>query len=174
VPLQELDLGSLRRQCGVVTQDTQMLSGSVLEAITMMRPNASMTDVTDAARIAAVHDEIVAMPMGYETVLGEGGAGLSGGQLQRLALARAVLARPAVLLLDEATSHLDAATEEQVQRAVNRLRCTRIVIAHRLSTVRNADRILVVHGGRVVETGAHEELVATGGHYAALVAPQLH
>lgn len=173
VPFQELDLRSLRQQCGVVTQETQMLSGSILEIITLMRPRASMDDVIRAAKLAAVHDEIVAMPMGYETVLGEGGSGLSGGQLQRLALARALLARPAVLLLDEATSHLDATTEDLVNTAVSELRCTRIVIAHRLSTVRDADRILVVDQGRVVETGAHDELVEQHGHYARLVAHQL-
>lgn len=108
--------------------------------------------------------------MGYETVLGGGGSGLSGGQRQRLALARALIRRPAVLLLDEATSALDAVTENQIQVELARLGCTRIVIAHRLSTVRDADLILVMNDGQLVEQGTHSELVARGGRYAELIA----
>ena len=173
VPLQELDLGALRAQCGVVTQDVQIMSGSILAAITLARPNASLDEVIAAARAAAVHDDIMRMPMQYETILADGGAGLSGGQLQRLALARALLTRPRVLVLDEATSHLDAATEAAVHKSIAALHCTRIIVAHRLSTVRDADRILVLDAGRIVESGSHDELLRRSGYYARLIAHQL-
>jgi ABC-type bacteriocin/lantibiotic exporter with double-glycine peptidase domain len=112
------------------------------------------------------------MPMGYETLIAEGGASLSGGQRQRLELARALVNRPAILLLDEATSHLDAMTEQLVDQRLNDLSCTRIVIAHRLSTIQNADLILVFQDGAIVERGTHEALLAQGGSYAALVDSQ--
>ncbi|GEC07940.1 NHLP family bacteriocin export ABC transporter peptidase/permease/ATPase [Streptomyces spinoverrucosus] len=172
-PLTDLDLGHLRRQCGVVTQDADIFSGSVLTNIALVKPEATLDEVVAAARLAAVHDDITRMPMGYETILGEGGSGLSGGQRQRIALARAVLHQPRVLLLDEATSHLDATTEAAVHENLSELDCTRIVIAHRLSTVLDADRILVLDQGRIVEEGRHGELVARGGAYAMLVGQQL-
>jgi ABC-type bacteriocin/lantibiotic exporter with double-glycine peptidase domain len=125
--------------------------------------------IEEATRLAAIDEEIARMPLGYETPVGEGGGALSGGQRQRLALARALAGRPAVLLLDEATSHLDVATEAEIERNLAELRCTRIVIAHRLSTVRDADVILVVEGGTIVEQGRHDELVARDEAYAALV-----
>ena len=109
------------------------------------------------------------MPMGYDTIVTEGGGSLSGGQRQRLAIARALVHDPSILLLDEATSELDTITERAVHRNLAELRCTRIVIAHRLSTVRDADRILVMDGGRIVEQGVHEQLIARGGYYAKLV-----
>jgi ABC-type bacteriocin/lantibiotic exporter with double-glycine peptidase domain len=164
-------LPTLRRQLGVVSQDCVLFTGTIAENIALGRPDADRADVEAAARLAALHDEVAAMPMGYDTVLREG-TGLSGGQRQRVALARALLGRPRVLLLDEATSALDTATEAVVAANVAALRQTRIVIAHRLSTVRGADRILVLDGGRVVEQGTHPELLALGGRYAALVAHQ--
>ena len=173
VPLQELDLTYLRRRCGVVTQEADIFSGSVLSNISFAAPGASLEEIIEAARMAEIHDEIMRMPMGYETVLGEGGGGLSGGQRQRIALARALVARPRVLLLDEATSHLDAGTEARVHRNLARLDCTCVIIAHRLSTVRDADRILVLDQGRIVESGTHRELLNRGGRYAHLVNQQL-
>lgn len=170
--IQDLELRSLRRQFGVVMQDPALFSGSIRDNLAFVEPSAELARVEEAAQLAAIHEDIVAMPMGYETLLSEGGAGLSGGQRQRLALGRAVLHRPSVLLLDEATSHLDVATEAAVERNLAQLASTRIVIAHRLSTVRDADLILVMDGGRIVERGTHQELLALGGHYAELAALQ--
>jgi ABC-type bacteriocin/lantibiotic exporter with double-glycine peptidase domain len=124
--------------------------------------------IREAAQIAAIHEEIEAMPMGYETRVAEDASTLSGGQRQRLALARALTTSPAILLLDEATSHLDPLTEQALEANLNRLRCTRLVIAHRLSTVRSADLIVVLDRGRLVECGTHATLMAGNGYYAAL------
>jgi ABC-type bacteriocin/lantibiotic exporter with double-glycine peptidase domain len=172
VPAAELNPHSLRRQFGVVTQEPTLFTGTIRENIALNDPDASLERVAEAAARACVHDEIAAMPMGYDTLLVEGG-GLSGGQRQRIALARALLPRPKVLLLDEATSQLDAATEAAIETRLAGLTQTRIVIAHRLSTIRDADLILVLDQGRIVEQGTHAQLLAHGGRYAHLVATQM-
>jgi ATP-binding cassette subfamily B protein len=150
-----------------------LFSGSILSNIALGNPAMDRECAIAAARTAAIHDDIMAMPMAYETFVAEGGSALSGGQRQRLSIARAVAHRPAILLLDEATSHLDVETEQKVARNLQSLACTQIIIAHRLSTVRDADVILVLHQGAIVERGSHNELVHLGGHYARLVGQQV-
>jgi ABC-type bacteriocin/lantibiotic exporter with double-glycine peptidase domain len=171
--LRGLERRSLRRQIGVVPQHPYLFGMSVRANLELAEPGAPLERLVEAARRAHVHDDIVALPMGYDTVLADRGASLSGGQRQRLALARALVADPAILLLDEATSALDAVTEARVQAQLRGLRATRILIAHRLSTVRDADLILVLEDGRLVEQGQHAALLARGGLYAALVMGQV-
>ena len=170
--LKGLDLRSVRIQLGVVTQETHLFGGSLRQNIALSDPAMSLERVVRAAKLACLHEEIVAMPMGYDTPLIDRGLSISGGQRQRLALARAIAGQPKILILDEATSHLDAVTEAIVDRNLASLRCTRIAVAHRLSTVRSADLILVLHAGRIVERGRHDELVQLGGHYATLIEEQ--
>jgi ABC-type bacteriocin/lantibiotic exporter with double-glycine peptidase domain len=167
--LQDLDYRSLRRQFGVVPQEPTLFSGSIRENIAFNRPMIPFDRVVVAARLAGISDDVEQFPMGFETRVGEGGASLSGGQRQRVLLARALASSPAILVLDEATSHLDVTSEARVDANLSALRCTRIVIAHRLSTVRNADLILVVDHGRIVERGTHRTLLERGGLYADLV-----
>lgn len=171
--LAELELRSVRRQLGIVTQRAYIFGASIRSNITISDPDLPLEAVVAAAKLAQIHDEIGEMAMGYDTMLTDGGGSLSGGQRQRLALARALVRKPAVLLLDEATSALDAITEQRVQQALAELKCTRIVIAHRLSTIMSADAILVMDKGQLVEQGRHEELLARAGVYADLVAIQL-
>jgi ABC-type bacteriocin/lantibiotic exporter with double-glycine peptidase domain len=171
--LTELDLRTVRSQVGIVPQHPYLFGTSIRANVALSDPSLPLARVVEAAQRAHIHDDVLAMPMGYETVLADGGASLSGGQRQRLALARALVHRPAILLLDEATSSLDTVTEVRIQRELAALRSTRIVIAHRLSTIRDADLILVMDAGKVVEQGRHEELLARGGVYARLVAAQL-
>jgi len=166
-------LRALRNQIGVVPQHAYLFGSSIRANIALAEPELALRQVVEAAKLAHIHDDIQALPMGYESVLADGGASLSGGQRQRLALARALVRRPAILLLDEATSALDAVTERAIQGELAALRSTRIVVAHRLSTIRHADLILAMDDGRVVEQGTHEELVARGGLYAELVAAQM-
>jgi HlyB family type I secretion system ABC transporter len=173
IPLQRLNYRTLRDQLGVVLQEPFLFRGSIRQNIAFNDPGLSFNEVEGAARLAAIHDEIRQMPMGYETEVAEGGDGLSGGQRQRVSVARALAHTPAILLLDEATSHLDVVTEEQVEKNIARLSCTRIVAAHRLSTIRNADLILMLDQGAIVEQGSHEDLLASGGYYAALVRNQV-
>lgn len=166
---QRLEARSLRAQFGVVTQDSTLFTGSVAENIATGNPDAPFEDIVRAASLAQIHEDIADLPMGYDTVLREGG-GLSGGQRQRVTIARALLTRPRVLLFDEATSALDSVTEAAVVAGIGRLRQTRIVIAHRLSTVRTADLILVLEDGRVVESGTYAELLMQKGIFADLCA----
>lgn len=173
VNLSNADLDSLRRQLGVVTQHTDLFASTIRENITLTDPTATLEQVHEAARRAQIHDDIMAMPLQYETPLVDRGMSLSGGQRQRLALARALLRQPALLLLDEATSALDGQVEREIFAELAQLRCTRIVIAHRLSTIRDADLILFIERGRLTDQGRHDELVARCGAYAKLIAAQL-
>jgi ATP-binding cassette subfamily B protein len=173
VDLADLDLRWLRGQLGFVAQNAYLFGLSIRANIALNDPTLPLARIIEAARLAEIHDDVQAMPMGYESVLADGGASLSGGQQQRLALARALVRRPKVLILDEATSALDAVTEAKVQKSLAALRSTRIVIAHRLSTVRNADLILVMDQGHIVERGSHAELMAGNGYYRSLVDAQL-
>lgn len=170
--LRQLDVRTVRRQMGIVTQDPYIFAGSVRENLVLNCPDAPHHRLVRAAKLACIHDDIMAMPMGYHTPVAEGGASLSGGQRQRLALARALVHEPAVLLLDEATSALDSATEAEIAANLANMRCTQLVIAHRLSTIQGADAIVVVDNGQIVEAGTHSELLAYQGHYRRLVHAQ--
>ncbi|MEE6272099.1 peptidase domain-containing ABC transporter [Georgenia wangjunii] len=172
VPMDEMKLSYLRRQCGMVTQDSEVTSGSLLSNIRAGREEVSDEDAVAAAQVAALAEDVAAMPMGFDTPLGESGVGLSGGQRQRLAIARAVAGSPKILVLDEATSHLDAPTEQRITEQLERLPVTRVVIAHRLSTVVNADRIILMRGGRVACSGTHAEMLGQP-EYVSFIGNQL-
>ncbi len=170
VDVRSLRLADLREAVGVVPQEPALFSGTVRENIAYARPGASAAEIESAARAAHAHEFIERLPQGYDTVVGERGVKLSGGQRQRVAIARAILKNPAVLILDEATSNLDAESERLIEDALEKLLVgrTTLIIAHRLSTVRRADRFVVVDHGRIVEEGTHPDLLARGGLYARL------
>ena len=176
VDIRDVTLKSLRAQIGMVTQETVLFDDSIASNIAYGAARASRSEIEAAARAANAHDFITALPLGYETLIGERGQRLSGGQRQRLAIARALLKNAPILVLDEATSALDAESELLVQEALSNLMMNRtsFVIAHRLSTIRRADAIVVVERGRVVEIGRHDELLARpNGTYASLYEMQL-
>ncbi|MFB6847281.1 ABC transporter ATP-binding protein [Streptomyces sp. NPDC056373] len=169
--VRDLDFDTLARAVGVVSQETYLFHASVAENLRFAKPDATDEELHQAAKAAQIHDHIAALPDGYDTVVGERGHRFSGGEKQRLAIARTILRDPPVLILDEATSALDTRTEAAVQGAIDALSADRttLTIAHRLSTVRGADQILVLDAGRAVERGTHEDLMEEGGRYAALV-----
>jgi subfamily B ATP-binding cassette protein MsbA len=168
-------VSSLRSQIGIVTQETVLFDDTIASNIAYGRPSATRAEIEAAARSAHAHEFIAALDDGYDTMIGERGQRLSGGQRQRIAIARAILRDSPILVLDEATSSLDAESESLVQQALSNLMTNRtsFVIAHRLSTVRRADVIVVLDEGRIVESGKHEDLIAKGGPYAKLYELQL-
>jgi ATP-binding cassette, subfamily B, bacterial len=172
--LRDLTLLSLGQQIGMVTQETYLFHDTLRANLLYAKPNATQAEIEDACRAANIHDFIAGLPEGYETVVGERGYRLSGGEKQRVAIARVILKDPKILVLDEATSHLDSQSEALIQAALVRVMQgrTSLVIAHRLSTILAADVILVLDRGRVVEQGTHAELLARGGRYAALYRTQ--
>jgi NHLM bacteriocin system ABC transporter ATP-binding protein len=170
--LNSLDPRSLRKHIGVVIQNGQLFQGDIFSNITISAPDLTLDEAWEAAEMAGIAQDIREMPMGMQTLISEGQGGISGGQKQRLMIARAVAPRPSILIFDEATSALDNKTQKQVSDALDKLNCTRIVIAHRLSTIRNCDRILVMDKGAIIEEGTYDDLIAQNGHFAELVARQ--
>ena len=176
VDLRDMTLADVSDLVGVVVQEPYLLHATIAENLRYAKPDATDDEIVAAAKAAAVHDVVAGLPDGYDTVVGARGHRFSGGEKQRLALARILLRNPPILVLDEATSALDTRTERSVQDALERLSAgrTTLTIAHRLSTVRDADRIVVMDAGRIVEAGTHAELLARGGRYAELVAAADH
>lgn len=170
--INNLDLESLRKQIGVVMQDGKLFLGDIYSNIVITAPELTMDQAWDAAEIASIAEDIRNMPMGMNTMVAEGQGGISGGQKQRLMIARAIAPRPKVLMFDEATSALDNITQKKISEAIDSLKCTRIIIAHRLSTIQHADRIIFLEKGKIVEDGTYEELIAKNGYFAKLVERQ--
>ena len=170
--LESLDLRSVRQCIGVDLQNGKLFSGDIFSNIIITAPWKTLDDAWEAARIAGIEEDIKAMPMGMHTMLSEGGGGISGGQRQRLLIARAVVSKPKILYFDEATSALDNITQKQVSDSIAELKCTRLVIAHRLSTIRHCDRILVLDRGKIVEEGNYDTLMDKKGVFYDLVRRQ--
>lgn len=170
--LETLDLKSLRRSIGTVMQDGKLFSGDIYSNITISAPWLTLDEAWAAAELSGIAEDIRRMPMQMHTIISEGSGGISGGQRQRLLIARAIAPKPRILMFDEATSALDNITQKQVSDALDHLRCTRIVVAHRLSTIRQCDRILVLDKGKIIEDGTYDELIAAGGFFSELVARQ--
>ena len=170
--IESLDLKSLRKNIGVVLQNGKLFQSDIYSNITVAAPWLSLDDAWKAAELAGIADDIREMPMGMHTYISEGGGGISGGQKQRLMIARAIAPSPKILMFDEATSALDNITQRKVSESLDSLKCTRIVIAHRLSTIRRCDRIIVLEGGKIVEDGTYDELIAKNGFFAELVQRQ--
>lgn len=170
--INSIDPKSLRKNIGTVTQNGKLLQGDIFSNITISAPYLSLDDAWEAAELANIADDIREMPMGMHTVISEGQGGFSGGQKQRLMIARAVAHKPKILIFDEATSALDNITQKNISKSLDELKCTRIVIAHRLSTIINCDRIVVIDGGKIIEDGTYDELIANKGYFAELVERQ--
>ena len=170
--INSLDLPSLRKKIGTVMQDAGLFQGDIYSNIVITAPELTLNDAWDAAEKAGIADDIREMPMGMNTIIAEGQGGISGGQRQRLMIARAIAPKPKILMFDEATSALDNKTQKQVSDALDAMGCTRLVIAHRLSTIKHCDRILVLDGGHIIEDGTYDELIAKNGYFAELVERQ--
>ncbi len=170
--LERIDLRSLRRRIGVVMQNGKLFLGDIYSNIVISAPWLSQKDAWEAAELAGIADDIRKMPMGMNTVISEGSGGISGGQRQRLMIARAIAPKPKILMLDEATSALDNLTQKKISESLDSLKCTRIVIAHRLSTIKQCDRIIVLDHGKIIEDGKYDELIEKNGFFAELVARQ--
>ncbi len=170
--LNNIDLKSLRRKIGVVMQNGKLFQGDIFSNITISAPQLTLDQAWEAAEMAGIAEDIRRMPMGMHTIISEGSGGISGGQRQRLMIARAIAPKPKILMFDEATSALDNITQKTVSNSLEKLKCTRIVIAHRLSTIRACDRIIYLEKGKIVEDGTYDELIAKGGKFAELVERQ--
>jgi len=168
-----VDLKSLRKKIGCVLQNGKLMSGSVFSNITVSAPLLTLDEAWEAAELAGIANDIRDMPMGMHTIVAEGGGGISGGQKQRLMIARAVAPKPSILMLDEATSALDNITQKHVAESLNGLKCTRIVIAHRLSTIKQCGRIIYLEKGKIEEDGTYDELITRNGKFAELVKRQM-
>lgn len=167
--INDVDLRSLRRKMGIVTQNGGLFPGDIYSNITISAPDLTVKQAWEAAKIAGIADDIRNMPMGMNTVISEGQGGISGGQKQRIMIARAIAPKPKILMFDEATSALDNKTQKQISDALDALKCTRIVVAHRLSTIKNCDRILYLEDGEIAESGTYDELIALNGKFSELI-----
>jgi ATP-binding cassette subfamily C protein len=171
--IEKVDIRALRRQLGVVLQNGKLMAGDIFTNIVGSNPNLTMDDAWEAARLAGMDNDIKEMPMGMQTVISEGAATLSGGQRQRLLIARAIVNKPKIVYFDEATSALDNNTQDIVSQSLDGLKATRVVIAHRLSTVVNCDRIIVLDKGKIIESGSYNELMSMNGVFTELARRQL-